>query len=499
MRVLRRTTLAAVGMAALLAGSAQARGAGHHQQNTRADRQAARQQARHQARQARGLNLDIADKVAESGLADTLSTAATDAIDNVGTGDLASNLATTTLPGSTDQAMDAMPVLDALPSASELPDEMPKVEDMASAFLSASGAAEKMKAAGASTGPLGGSNSEVWSAFLNAAATNLNGGSLQQYATAFTDLRDGGDVSSVINSAVPGETVPGNSLVTLKLGADFNKQLKDIKDTLTLAFGVDPEDNMSSNLGDPAWWVRTLMGAVQGKSAGMDLECAWTASADYKSANLFFPDSQSVYHLMFFPQFGPSDLALIEGEFPDSRYFSVQSYDETFSTVASLQDADVEAHEGINSFAKKTPLQIRDGKYKIVLSKDGKRGFPNELPMSVGNFSSNSLGFVIFRLYGVDPETKNKDAKLTKWGGKQPPTISLRTAGSLTPATFDQGWKTLEFCKDSNTEIANKAVNTAVNVRTHACFDSYCALLVTHPLAHPPTFYPSIHRAVWWS
>lgn len=119
---------------------------------------------------------------------------------------------------------------------------------------------------------------------------------------------------------------------------------------------------------------------------------------------------------------------------------------------------------GVNSFARKSPLQIRDGRFKIVLSKDGKRGFPNELPISIDNFNGNSQGYVMLRLYGVDPLAKNSNPKLAQWGYKDPPTISLRTAGSLTPATFDQDWKKLKQCPSSNAEIIAQAVNTAVQV-----------------------------------
>ena len=70
----------------------------------------------------------------------------------------------------------------------------------------------------------------------------------------------------------------------------------------------------------------------------------------------------------------------------------------------------------------------------------------------------------MFRLYGVDPLAKQTNAKLAKWGFKNPPTISLRTAGSLTPATFDQGWKKLKQCPDSNAEIIAQMVNVAVEV-----------------------------------
>lgn len=211
-----------------------------------------------------------------------------------------------------------------------------------------------------------------------------------------------------------------------------------------MAFGLNPEENIADNFGDPAWWAKTVFGAIKGKyvstytyqyththistyiqspscfpspsspppppnppthtkhtrththtlslsSNSFETDCAWTASADPNTVNLFFPDQQAMYHVMYFSQFGPGDLAMIEGEFPDTRYFSVQTYDDSFSAVASLKDIDIEAYEGVNPFAKKTNLQIRDGRFKIFLSKDGKRGFPNELPMVMGNFSDTSM------------------------------------------------------------------------------------------------------------
>jgi len=161
--------------------------------------------------------------------------------------------------------------------------------------------------------------------------------------------------------------------------------LLQVKDTLGLALGLDPEKNMKETMMDPAFWLRTMMGAVKGDTGAIKTDCAWTASADYQTANLFFPDAQSVYHLMLFPQFGPADLAMIEGEFPDARYvnppslppapppsplswqgkkcsishthpplppsrppryFSVQTYDDSFSPITGLQDREAEPYEG---------------------------------------------------------------------------------------------------------------------------------------------------------
>lgn len=45
----------------------------------------------------------------------------------------------------------------------------------------------------------------------------------------------------------------------------------------------------------------------------MQTDCAWTASASYKTANLFFPDAESIYHIMYFSDFGPADMAMYVG------------------------------------------------------------------------------------------------------------------------------------------------------------------------------------------
>lgn len=97
----------------------------------------------------------------------------------------------------------------------------------------------------------------------------------------------------------------------------FSSQIKDV---VGLALGLDPEKNMKEAMLNPAFLVKTMVGAITGDTGAIEKDCAWTASADYQTANLFFPDAQSVYHLMVFPNFGPGDLAMIEGDFPDARY-----------------------------------------------------------------------------------------------------------------------------------------------------------------------------------
>lgn len=68
--------------------------------------------------------------------------------------------------------------------------KVPKIEDAASAFLTASGAAQALAANDPTAQATAyGSDSAAWSAFLNAASQNLQGGSLAKYASSFEQLK----------------------------------------------------------------------------------------------------------------------------------------------------------------------------------------------------------------------------------------------------------------------------------------------------------------------
>lgn len=79
----------------------------------------------------------------------------------------------------------------AAPAALAQSIQLPKLEQLANMLLSAQGIQQAMqdKAATADTLQEYSTQSEVWSAFLNAASNNLDGGSLQAYASKFDDLK----------------------------------------------------------------------------------------------------------------------------------------------------------------------------------------------------------------------------------------------------------------------------------------------------------------------
>lgn len=136
------------------------------------------------------------------------------------------------------------------------------------------------------------------------------------------------------------------------------------------------------------------------------------------------------------PAFAPNDLVMIEGTFPAARYFAYQTFDGNFSPVGFLRDAQIQPVTGErNPFAKGPKDDMKDAhskndvKYRIYLTKDGKRGFPNELAMAKSNFALGSLVIVVLRLYGVDSQAKFTHPELAPWGYVPPVQVSTKIMG----------------------------------------------------------------------
>ncbi len=139
---------------------------------------------------------------------------------------------------------------------------------------------------------------------------------------------------------------------------------------------------------------------------------------------------------MVMPAFAPNDLVMVEGTFPAARYFAYQTYDGNFSPVDFLRDAQIQpVMRERKSFAKgpqddmKDAHRTKDVKYRIYLTKDGKRGFPNELAMAKSNFALGSLVVVVLRLYGVDSQANMTHPELAPWGFVPPVQVSTKIMG----------------------------------------------------------------------
>lgn len=179
----------------------------------------------------------------------------------------------------------------------------------------------------------------------------------------------------------------------------------------------------------------------------------------------------------------------IEGDFPDIRYFSYQSYEiQSGQPIASLIDYEIEPSNGINPFNDK-PMDTLDGqdhdeeednfgedgrntrkrksnsggreerkrygRYQIHMTDTGARGVPNELAATTSKGHHRCTGrgcvaLVILRLYAADPgqDAFHGHKPGREWGYVAPPEVSVRYASwenSFTGKTIER-YKELPLC-----------------------------------------------------
>ena len=75
--------------------------------------------------------------------------------------------------------------------------------------------------------------------------------------------------------------------------------------------------------------------------------------------------------------------------------------------------------------------QPRTAFYRLYLTKDGRRGFPNELAATNRNFALRGSVVVLLRLYGIDPRADVSRPELEPWGYVPPARVSARVLGCV--------------------------------------------------------------------
>lgn len=130
-----------------------------------------------------------------------------------------------------------------------------------------------------------------------------------------------------------------------------------------------------------------------------DVSCSWPTTLD--SFNLAYPDTSADYWMTHFGAI-PASKLVIEGAFPEARYFSFHAYDEAQRPVASIADEDIKPDKGSNPFVGQGD---RAGTYtvNVVFEPPPEKPEPNTVyagEMQGGH--RNPAGWVIYRIYIPD-------------------------------------------------------------------------------------------------
>jgi len=93
-------------------------------------------------------------------------------------------------------------------------------------------------------------------------------------------------------------------------------------------------------------------------------DCFWTGPVSYVSYNIAYPDEGAVYWGARFemPE-GASHLEL-EGNYPQARYFSFNTYDKLTQPIYALADVEIEANNGANPY---TSADKSGGSYVVTV------------------------------------------------------------------------------------------------------------------------------------
>ncbi|MFG1681410.1 hypothetical protein ACGFNP_14705 [Nonomuraea sp. NPDC049269] len=131
-------------------------------------------------------------------------------------------------------------------------------------------------------------------------------------------------------------------------------------------------------------------------------DCAWEVKVSADTRNVFYPDSAATYWVLPFTVQEGLRITL-SGEYPDSRYASVQVYKEggglfeSNGVPSSLTDHRIQPDAGsVNPWQQQaTP----GGHYTLTVAADAAPGQVNTLPLAPPGTSVGATGNIVYRVY----------------------------------------------------------------------------------------------------
>lgn len=131
--------------------------------------------------------------------------------------------------------------------------------------------------------------------------------------------------------------------------------------------------------------------------------CAWPVVTNAEQFNVAYPDTSATYWTTPF-QYQPGMTLTIEGEFPQSRFFSLNTYDSTFGAftvsgaASALVDYQIDPDAGSANPWQAPPESGQSEQYTVV-AQDQIPGSGNVVPIAPSGTAAGSLGYLIMRVY----------------------------------------------------------------------------------------------------
>lgn len=157
--------------------------------------------------------------------------------------------------------------------------------------------------------------------------------------------------------------------------------------------------------------------------------CAWLLRSDPDLLNIAFPDEGAIYWIAAVPAL-PGTRLRVEGEFPQARYFSFNTYDPALRPTDALTDYQIDAVEGGNPFrshgaqgryvAYIEPGAVPDERAPNTL-------YAGEIDVLGRAALPNPVWVLMYRVYLPEGD---------RHGGVRLPSLHLEAAGQETPVAL---------------------------------------------------------------
>lgn len=131
--------------------------------------------------------------------------------------------------------------------------------------------------------------------------------------------------------------------------------------------------------------------------------CAWPVVTNAEQFNVAYPDTSATYWTTPF-QYQPGMTLTISGSFPEARFFSLNTYDDTFGAFtvngvsSALVDYQIDPDPGSINPWQSSAASGETEQYTVV-AQDEIPGSSNGLPIAPSGTVANSLGYLILRVY----------------------------------------------------------------------------------------------------
>lgn len=156
------------------------------------------------------------------------------------------------------------------------------------------------------------------------------------------------------------------------------------------------------------------------------LNCAWLLRSDPDLLNIAFPDEAATYWVAAVPAL-PGTRLRIEGDFPQARYFSFNTYDVALRPTDVLTDYQLDPVNGGNRYRG----EASEGRYQayarpgaVPVARDDNTLYAGSIALPGGAALPNPAWAILYRVYLAEGDPA---------GGVPLPTLTLEAAGGDTP------------------------------------------------------------------